>query len=353
MKCIPFGVVLLAALSAQAGVFSGSDNDDLANFIITHPPGFDGTGGELVVRVCVEPGAEQLVPSVKRAIQLWNALTPTVGNCVGCLVDEPEPPTGLFDPVGALLHELGHCAMGLDHTDWLFKDELVTGFTNSNDAVNFLPGDDGVPGTSDDTALPQPPGPPDPARIIHWFRKADNNPVVIDGTVIDGSTFTRSRSDLPAGHRWPANGNRKANEVLGFMNTQSAMYSTLAPGAAYTGITADEVNTVRMGMSGLDETAGTTDDYTVRLVFATGCDSNDDVVVKFFEFSDSTLGECTAFHRLIPDPPKMDQHYALTHSPKPGPLPIRIDSDTPWDFSLLFVDGFEAGDTTGWDVVVP
>lgn len=71
-----------------AGVFFGSGSiTDSANpqFIVSfnrvvHPAPFTGAGGELVVQVCVDtdPGDEALVPTVQRAVALWNALTPRV-----------------------------------------------------------------------------------------------------------------------------------------------------------------------------------------------------------------------------------------------------------------------------------
>ena len=187
---------LTLAQTAQAGVYLKSGDADTEPFIVVHSPGYDGASGTLPVRVCLDD--PNLKPAVERAIEWWEALTPTQGNCEGpCTLWEEDPPTMAAprDMTSTVAHELGHCAFGLGHTNW--KDTatmLETSFTNSQDAVSIDDGTDDTRGSFDD--LPSPlPG----TRLLHWFRLADNNPVVIDGTVIDGASYTRRIIDLPAG----------------------------------------------------------------------------------------------------------------------------------------------------------
>lgn len=86
-------------------------------YAIVHPFSYDGTGGELRVRVCAAPSAEPLIGPLQDALRVWNELEPVAANCSDCYVygdpiaDPPQP----YNARGSLLHELGHCAMGLAH----------------------------------------------------------------------------------------------------------------------------------------------------------------------------------------------------------------------------------------------
>jgi hypothetical protein len=66
----------------------------------------------------------------------------------------------------------------LGHANW--DDLPLTSFTNSKDAASIDDGLDNIRGSRDDVPSPLP-----GSRVLHWFRVSDNNPVVIDGTVID------------------------------------------------------------------------------------------------------------------------------------------------------------------------
>lgn len=154
-------------------------------------------------------------------MDLWNGLMATAGNCSGCRIWEdpdlplPVPPLELRT---VLIHEIGHCAFGIDHPDWVNGDDEPTSFTSSQNASTISPGSDGIRGTRDD--LPSPlPG----TRLIHWFRKADNDPFVVDPTIIDDSTYSRQIISLPPGSSWPASGSRPVGESLGYPDSQSVM----------------------------------------------------------------------------------------------------------------------------------
>ncbi len=248
-----------------------------------------------------------------------------------------------------VLHELGHCAMALGHSNQV----IGTGpnnFTATRDSTSIDDGADNVRGSRDD--LPSPlPG----SRTLHWYRTADNNPVTIDGTVIDENTYSRGLATLPAGSTWPASANRFVADLLGAGDdTQTVMHATASAEMFYTGITADDVNTVRYGMTGLDSQAGTADDYTISLTFTGDCMSAD-VEVSFAPISTpGVIGGCIL--QLNPIDPTMPAIGYIHHAAVPVStagltrLLIQIDSDgsTLWD--AVFADGFETGDLSNWSV---
>jgi hypothetical protein len=119
---------------------------------------------------------------------------------------------------------------------------------------------------------PNPPPPvPIPVQYFHWYRTADNNPVVVDGTVISLNNFRRSPGMLPPGSSFPANANRLVAAALGFANTQAVMYLLDSRDRVFTGLSADDVNMVKYAMTGADRTAGTADDYTVAFRYQASC----------------------------------------------------------------------------------
>ncbi len=358
-----FGIAYLAfalVSPARGGVFLDLHNTAPLHDTITivHPLGYTGAGGPLPITICVEPSAPPAVQvAVDQAIATWNALQPMTGNCIGCLTllePTPNPPpipvTELFHTV---LHELGHCAMGLDHPNWLFdpmtgEDPSPTDFTAGRTIQAWL-NPDGVPGSQDDRPLPFP-GP----QIIHWYRSADNNPVIVDGTVIDSNTYSRALGPLAGmGQFWPANANRLSAALLGAQDAQTIMYAEQSFETTTLGLVADEVNTVRFAASGLDKLANTADDYQVVLSSVASCD---DAVVRvgFEPMAIEKNGDCMAAIEEMPvQPDPTPQHYVVTQSLGESQLRLRINSLTVWDFSLVFFDSFESGDTSEWDSTIP
>lgn len=119
------------------------------------------------------------------------------------------------------------------------------------------------------------------------------------------------------------------------------------------GLAADDANTVRYGMSGLDATAGTADDYTIRLALVEDCFSAD-VEVSFSALgppspAGQTLGGCEAQLTAIdPTPPPAGAiHHAMQRIfPLFDRIRVRINSEVVWD--SIFADGFESSDTAAW-----
>ena len=354
--------LLTAPALCFAGAFSKADLDSTEPFIVVHPTVYTGVGGDLTLSICGSSADTR--PAIREAIAIWNDRQAMLGNCRDCaLVDDPLP-TPPFRPQSlrsTILHELGHCALGLGHSSW-DDGPNPTSFTATQAATSISPGADMVPGSRDDLVTPLP-----GARLIHWFRIADNNPVVVDSTVIDESTYSRRILDLPSGSFWPASANRCVAEWLaspgnpmnpcpvppvGTESTQAVMYTTLDPGTEILGLSADDVNTTALAMTGLDLEAGTADDYTVTLEYEENC-ALADVRVDYLSLvgEPGTLGVCISTIASI-DPSPVDVHHRVV--PFTGissQLLIEINADKVWD--MVFVDDFEEGTTGRWDLTLP
>ncbi len=272
---------LLPSSPVLAGAFFGTDSTAACGGavcgipVIAHPVGYTsaGIGGEIEVPICIRPGDAPFVQrAIDEAIAVWNGLTPTTGNCRDCANSEDPGVPGVSIMATTAIHELGHCAVGLGHGN--FRDPLtyeLNNFTAAREVDTFDEGVDMVRGSRDDIVTPLT-GPPPLARAIHWYRSSDNDPVVIDGTVIDSSTYAILPAQLPAGSSWVANGNRNVSDLLGAGDdTQSVMHGTAVRNMRYTGLTADDTNTTRHGMAGLDTVAATADDYTIHLALVGDC----------------------------------------------------------------------------------
>ena len=352
------------------GVPKSDPSQTVPPFGITHPLGYDRQGGMFQIPVCVSNSNATLIGPTQRAIATWNALTATTQNCLRCALHEENPlPGDVFHAQSVILHELGHCALGLDHPDrnWDADNDgewEFTSFTRSWGAAHpggITEGADEIRGSFDDFHA-APLGML--AESVSWFRRTDNNPVIVDATVIDQATYSRSvAANLPAGHTWAANGNRRVAESLGVPFTQAVMYSLIEPGQQYTGLSADEVNMARMGMTGEDLMAGTSDDYTVELVYVADCASNPSaIVVRFLDLGPTdAAAECVLVdidYAFPPPNPFLARHFELVEQIATFAPQIRLDSNLNWDTGppiapVVFIDGFESGDLSAWDKTVP
>ncbi|MEO8276378.1 MAG: hypothetical protein ABI639_09165 [Thermoanaerobaculia bacterium] len=345
--------------------------------IIVHPQTYIGSSGPIEIDVCLSSSAPELEASLKWAVAKWNALKPTVNNCLpgrgGCLkadaalCQQPEPtpiqpdtypcPPIFQSAKDTLLHELGHCVMGLGHNNWVKNNGAGdhTSFTATRNAssgtTTMNDGVDNVQGSRDDFPTPNPGSP-----LIHWFRRVDNDPFVIDSTVYDSSTYSRTIGSLPPPSRWPTSINVKTSALLGAGLTDSVMKSTTSPNSELTGLSPDEVDTVLFAASGLDPDLGqTSDDYSVQVVFVTAC-LNAEVQVEWHEYTDGTLGECDYTLEPISTGDPHIQHYRMKETAPNFHLLVTLDKTLEpgevWRF-LLFTDGFESGTFSEWSSVFP
>ena len=367
--------------SLSAGVYSGmvdcsgpidvnfcatgttAGGTDINPFGVTHPLGYDGSGGTIELTVCVNPQDPVLIGPTQSVLATWAALVPATSQCRNCLtVEEPEPaPPVPYHAETALLHELGHCAMALGHPNLEYDPpggqdvREITSYSMSYDgsSIGVSSGPDGIRGSLDDSQDAAGGG---IATSVHWFRRSDNNPVVVDGTMIDTTTYSRSiTTGLPGGHGWAASANKTVSASLGRPDTQSVMYSAGARLMRYTGLTADDVNMVKMARTGVDQMAGTADDYTVDLRYVADC-AGADIVVEFSaDLSSGTIGACLADRTFSfpPTNPMLHRHYSLRIPSTLTSLKVQLNEALEWDFRVeIFGDGFESGDLTGWTLVV-
>jgi hypothetical protein len=391
-------------------------------FAVVHPAGFDGTGGGvLTVNVCVDPATTPtdntlLVAPLTWAIQTWNMLSPMLNNCGGpntCSVWEDTTfPGGATHAASTLLHELGHCAMGLGHINLTelavnpFQDSSGvwysgtcdvdgdnccaenTSFTNSVNAKDItnstaLPGDFAnvhinncptamlapvqratpdllacaVPCPVPANCCPAPP-PPTPLHVenIAFFRKADNDPVSIVPGPIDMNTYTSNPAQLPSGHTYARNANRNVATSINplYDRTQAVMYGLGTNQRIFYGLAADDVNMVRLGMSGTDRIEGNADDYTVQLVLLPNC-TGADIRVKFVPSLVGANAQCDATIEQSFDQGSFNnrRHWTMkAHSA--AEMLIEVNASVTWDYSILvFQSGFETGDSNEWTTVVP
>ena len=131
-------------------------------------------------------------------------------------------------------------------------------------------------------------------------------------------------------------------------DTQNVMHAAATRNMHYFGVTADDVNTVNHGMSGLDTTAGTGDDYTIRLTKVADC-ANAAIEVEYVPLSPQIGALCQATLDYIgsqPPPPAGRIHFAVTAiNPPFSRIVVQISSDVEWG---IFGDGFETGDLSRW-----
>lgn len=438
-RCLALAIaVVLSVTSApRAGTYYAvedfvgrdpvNDPEYVPPFAIVHPVGYTGSAGNLEVKICVEPGDEILIPPLDAAIALWNRLLPSVRNCVGCGTwENPPPAVGDLNAMTILLHELGHCALGLSHpnhheftgnpTRWQTGEcdvdsDLICGepssYTASVNATEITSGAGTPRGDSEDihenqcpslptlaepassanapeqsvTTLemlldrdlvcllggvcanppnccppcPGPSCPTVPMQVQHFsfYRRDDNNPVIVDDTVIDMSTFSRAPGNLPPGHNYAANANLDVAMALGFPSTQTVMYSGIGREQRFVGVTADDVNMVKMGMTGANRTAGDGDDYTIVLTRVADCGSAD-VGVKFSIFLPAnTNAECFS-NRPTPSFTQTAPifHWSMVKLISRPRIEIEINQFSPFEYSIPFGSGFETGDFSEWSEVV-
>jgi len=343
------------------GVLEQIGDGNVIPYAIAHPPGYSGSGGVLKVDICIHDTFLEnymLVGPLQAAIETWNSLTPTVSECTACIVWGEPLPSGALDSETSILHELGHCAMGIDHvnmvksTPFLFASSSFTasyGATSVTDA-NGIPGDfDDIQNNAVDV------------HDISWFRRDSNNPFTIDAVVADLGTYSRSTAAyLPAGHNYAANANRLVAASLGFSNTQAIMYSRSAPLVVNRALTADDVNTVKIGMAGADLLAGPpndADNYTFQLRYRAVCDEEAEIRVELFPLGaeSGVIGGCDA--RVVLSYPQggiLKWHWTVTPLVGSDFLGITFNKDLVWDFGdRIYASGFENGDFSDWSAAVP
>ena len=261
--------VAAAAGDAAAGAFALGD--------VTHPIGYEGAPGFPDMKVCIAPSvpaatARAMERPVRAALSRWNRLEPTTANVRPRFLEG-----GRIDFESVLLHELGHCS-GLAHAnqdaedvDRAFAPEVASTHSEPGpDGVfTYDPGPDGVYGSADDRRGD------DLNRYL--FRSLVNDPFSMPETV-DSTTYSTDVANLPAGDAFPANAGLEVGVLKGVPDTEAVMQQYLFVGETRRTPSHDDVSARRYAMSGLDELAGTADDYRATFAYggvgegADGCD---------------------------------------------------------------------------------
>lgn len=320
--------VLLALAStelARAGAYS-SAGETLGEDLVKHPPGYDGTGGTLALGVCLDPAAPDAAEiPLQKAIAVWGGLEPTTGN-VSAAADVPAMQVDFFSEI---LRGLGLC-LGLDSP----ADEL--GFARATNGANNVferdDGDDGVPGTADDLRGD------DTSRL--WFRVADNDPFATTPGTVDANTYSRDPAVLPEGESFPTCATRAAAVVLAAAGTEAVMVDALGTGEARRSLAWDDAATVRYAASGVDELAGTADDYELGLAYE-GRGTDCQIPIRFT----ADVGSAERVVCLGPAINIEANHY------RPVSTRLEVSELVSWHYTDqdgLFLDGFETGDPGRW-----
>ena len=276
---LPVCAAALALLTAgRAFAFEYAFATDAQPARVVHPIGYAGAGGPLTLTVGVDPTsafAGQMLVSTQNVVNTYNGLLPANGNLQPFGISAQQ-----YDFESVLLHEMGH-ALGLDHPNFgaaLPANDRYTRSGVGGNGVNDLgPGPDGVIGTADDARGDD--------TNLNWFRTATNNPFAI-APVVDSTTYSRNLTALPAGDSFSAQSSRENAATKGLANTEAVMVQGTFNGEVQRSLGFDDVAGIKYAESGLDERAGTADDYTVLLRF-TGLDGAADITV---DFDDSQTG---------------------------------------------------------------
>jgi hypothetical protein len=300
--------------------------------VITHPTGYNGSGGVLTVSVCIDPASQyaaEMAPSVQNIVATFNEGLPTLGNIA--LGGNNNIPSNFIDFESVALHEVGHC-LGMAHPNLATESGLPSNqrdFTKSadgpNNVFNLDDGPDNVLGSSDDLRGDD--------VNLHWFHRASNNPFTLPA-IVDSSTYSRQSGDLPPGHGFAANAGRDVAAVLGLPPTEAVMQQETFVDEAQRTLGHDDVATLRLAMAGLDRIEGTQDDYTVELEYA-GLTAACHIVISFSNAT--SLAQCgvtgtflNANHvRITSASVLFNPGFNWFFNPLTGPTPTPSISPTP------------------------
>jgi hypothetical protein len=333
IACLGVGCLLFVPFT-QAGVFMFAESQEEPN-IITHPTGYTGNESVLTVSVCIATDSEsisELEIPVRNTITVWNELDPVIGNSNRF---DPQLDLNQYDAESVLLHEVGHC-IGIAHPNLASESNLsgsdrrfAKTLVGPNQQYDLDAGSDGVIGSREDIRG-------DDINMV-WFRIGQNNPFLYAGT-IDATTYSTDLANLPSGHEFAEIPGRQIHNLRGHPDGEAVMYQGIFNQETSRQIHPSDATMLRLGMSGLDRTQGTSDDYALELVYG-GVDDTCDITVRM---EGAGFGQCgiSATYPAWPE----TSHLTITEAE----ITLGSTSNVNWFFndellddSLIFHDRFE------------
>ena len=139
--------------------------------------------------------------------------------------------------------------------------------------------------------------------------------------VIDKTTYSQNLDDLPLRDQYVVNGDRSVSKLFGLEKTEAVMQQGIQASESRRTLTGDDVATLRLGMSGLDMLAETSDDYTVLLQYV-GITENANIVLVFD--NKTPFSACEVSAQYIGD---NDSHIVINSGH------ISFNSDYSWFFN--------------------
>ncbi len=298
-----FAFILLLAVASDVSAFTYSFQSSGGAETVTHPIGYDGTGGNLTITYGIRtgsPNATEMQIPLQNAIYTWNQLQPTLDNFTGGVLA-----SGTYDFESVLLHEMGH-SLGLSHPN-IGSGQGLTGsdmdYTKStkgtNGSYDIDPGTDTVIGSSDDVRGDD--------INLNWFLMSSNDPFTIAATV-DSTTYSSDIANLPGGHLYSANASRDVGTLLGYTDSEAVMQQGTYSTEVQRDLGHDDVAGILYAMAGKDEVAGTADDYTITLQYV-GMDQGADILIGF-DNNETTFAQTNLGGTGLGD-----SHYSVTSAP--------------------------------------
>ena len=316
-KVLAMTLAAASTTPALAGAYIGADAAEPS--LILHPSTYTGNGGTLQVGVCINPGSAVttgLEIPVQNVIAEINAMQPSLGNLV--IGGANDIPSGQVDAESALLHEVGHC-IGLAHPNLATESGVPASQRNytkttvgSNGSFNLNDGADNVIGSADDQRGDD--------VNLHWFRLGSNDPFTLP-SVIDSTTYSRDLSLLPGSDDYAANADRTVGALLGYPSTEAVMQQGQGFDEAQRQLGHDDVATLMFAASGVDEVAGTSDDYDIELVYRgiTTSNCNVQVIVD----NNTGFASCSLGFSFVGG----GDHYRVTSGT------VRLNENTAWYYN--------------------
>ena len=348
--------------------------------VVTHTTNYSGAGGSTTIKVGINPSSSNLAAfriPILNNILIWNLQIATQKNT------KPLADSGLYDIESVALHEMGH-ALGLGHTNLASESglghpqsEATAAYKGSDGTFNVDPGSDGVYGSYDDNRGDD--------LNLNYFNPT-NNPFILatptdkstyksnisylpsghkfattggisesvslvskrDVSEYDDLNVINELAPVISYHSHPAEVEEEElvdegqGVELGYQTicsetllshpdrqkrirsgtTEAIMQQGTYGGEAQRTLSADDVAALYYARAGIDEIAGTSDDYNFNLVYAGESTGNN--IDVYLDPSYTSVGVTSAGSKSL-----SGYHYTVSGAT------IRINPTISWYFNPL------------------